>query len=179
MSSKWRRDEIQITASEWSVRWQTARGQRTCYKWLQWSTWCNYVSLLYICIIIIGCSSFSSPINVASDDTMSTILIASNDDSYRHATTVTPDTTSTISTHQQELRATSESPSSNHQQMSNEKSGRQSSLLSKPLTMASQTVAPPMTMMSSFMGDFKGGQTPNVENLSLGGYMELITLVKN
>ena len=116
---------------------------------------------------------------MASDDTMSTILIASNDDSYRHATTVTPDTTSTISTHQQELRATSESPSSNHQQMSNEKSGRQSSLLSKPLTMASQTVAPPMTMMSSFMGDFKGGQTPNVENLSLGGYMELITLVKN
>ena len=122
-------------------------------------------------------SSFSSHSQDTMTTSMSATLAASNNNNYGHTTVITPDTTST----QQELRPSS--PSSSHQKL--KLAGQSPGLLSlstsvnssKPLSMAGQTVAPPMTMLSSFMGgDFKGGQAP-VENLSLGGYMELITLV--
>ncbi len=126
-------------------------------------------------------SSFSSHSQDTMTTSMSATLAASTNNSYGHtASVITPDTTSINTTHQ-EPRATSPL-NSNHQKL---KLAGQSPLhslstsvnSSKTLSMAGQTVAPPMTMLSSFMGgDFKGGQAP-VENLSLGGYMELITLV--
>ena len=126
-------------------------------------------------------SSFSSHSqdSVTVTTSMSSTLAASSNNSYGHAV-ITPDTTSIISTHQEPRAA---SPSNSHQLTNKLKPGQSPFLSlstsvnsSKGLTMASQTVAPPMTMLSSIMGDLKGGQTP-VENLSLGGYMELITLV--
>lgn len=126
-------------------------------------------------------SSFSSHSQDTVITSMSATLGASNNNNSFGLAVISPDSTGIIATHQ-ELRAIS-SPSNSHQQISKLRSG-QSSLLSlstsvnspKPLSMAGQTVAPPMTMLSSVMGDLKGGQAP-VENLSLGGYMELITLV--
>lgn len=52
--------------------------------------------------------------------------------------------------------------------------------MSRPLSMSAgpgtgQTVAPPMTML---MTDYKAGQT-GAENLSLSGYIELMTLVRD
>ena len=42
-----------------------------------------------------------------------------------------------------------------------------------------QTLAPPMAMLSPFMSDYKAaGQTAAAEGLSLGGYIELMTLVR-
>lgn len=109
---------------------------------------------------------------------MSATLATSSNSNYGHAV-ISPDTTSINSTHQ-EPRATS--PSNSHQLTNKLRSGQSpllslsTSVNSSKLSMAGQTVAPPMTMLSSIMGDLKGGQAP-VENLSLGGYMELITLV--
>lgn len=126
-------------------------------------------------------SSFSSHSQDTMTTSISATLAASNNNNYGHTTVITPDTTSINSTHQENIRATS--PTNSHKKL--KPAGQSPGLLSlstsvnssKPLSMAGQTVAPPMTMLSSFMGaDFKGGQAP-VENLSLGGYMELITLV--
>ena len=78
--------------------------------------------------------------------------------------------------------------SSTSQQTSKMKPGQSPSLplsssvnsprhLPMPATASSHTVAPPMTMLSPFMTDYKGGQT-GAESLSLSGYIELMTLVK-
>ena len=109
-----------------------------------------------------------------SNNIMSTTLAESNSNNNYGHTAITPDTTSIILAHQ-ELRATS--PAS--QQMNKLKSSTLSLSApvnsSRPLPVAGSTVAPPMTMLSPFMGDFKGP----VENLSLSSYMELITLVNS
>ena len=97
--------------------------------------------------------------------------------SYGHTSAV-PDTTTIISAHQEPTPTAAQQNNKMKMGLSSSipsvNSSRALSLPGVAAAGAGQMVAPPLTML---MTDYKAGQT-GAENLSLSGYVELMTLVR-